>query len=365
MKPALKQEIRKKRPSVVDVARLAGVDHSTVSRFLNKNPNVAMATGEKIRQAIKMTGYKPFGSARSLVLRRHETIGLIFEKEHINTFYGARLIEGISEKLSETGNRLAMGMIRWYRPATEIEDLPLLKTHSIDGLILDVAQIDGDLDAVVSRLGLPYVYVNPRGGRSFNTIMPDDVAVANMAVQYLIDRGHRKIGYIPGYKKTKHSSQWDRMKGYVEAILRAGLQPVPLWDKPLEEIHKEDNDYDLRLKLYRQEYGCTGIVAHSGTEALRMLFACYKEGVKVPRDLAMIGCDFTPTITEAPVSIPCIHLDRLKMGQAAVQMLMERIKEPERDIPTVYFGGSLIEDPRNWYGPKGLLVDEAETNENT
>jgi DNA-binding LacI/PurR family transcriptional regulator len=360
----LRAEVRKKKPSVIDVARLAGVDHSTVSRFLNNNPNVAVATGEKIRQAIKMTGYKPFGSARSLVLRRHETVGLVFEKEHVNTFYGARLIEGVTEKLSETGNRLAMGMIRWYRPATEIEDLPLLRMHSIDGLILDVAQISGDLDAVVYRLGLPYVYVNPAGGRPFNTIIPNDVSVAKMAVQYLIDRGHRKIGYIPCYKETQHSSQPDRMKGYVEAILQAGLQPVPLWDKPLEEIHKEDSDYDLRLKIYRQEYGCTAIVANSGTEALRMLFACYKAGVKVPAEMAMIGCDFTPTMTETPVPIPCIHLDRLKMGQRAVQMLMERIKEPERDIPTVYFEGSLIEDPRNWYGPKGLLTDEAEANEN-
>ena len=94
-----------------------------------------------------------------------------------------------------------------------------------------------------------------------------------------------------------------------------------------------------------------------------MLFACYRAGVKVPGDLAMIGCDFTPTMTEAPISIPCIHLDRLKMGQTAVRMLMERIEEPQRDIPTVYFEGSLIEDPRNWYGSKGLIEDDTETKD--
>jgi DNA-binding LacI/PurR family transcriptional regulator len=192
--------------------------------------------------------------------------------------------------------------------------------------------------------------------------MPDDVAAASMAAKYLIDRGHKKIGYIPCYKNTRHSSQKDRMKGYVEALLQAGLQPVPLWDKPLEEVHSEDSDYDLRLKIYREEYGCTGIVAYSGSEALRILFACYRTGVKVPHDLAMIGCDFTPTITEAPIAIPTVHLDRLKMGQMAVQMLLERIKQPERDIPTVYFEGTLIEDPRNWYGANGLMTDEKEEN---
>ncbi len=349
-----------KRLNVADIARLAGVDAATVSRVLNDKPYVASGTREKVLRVIKKTGYKPLSAARMLARRRQETIGLIFETESVSTFYGARLIEGLAGALSECGQRLAIGMVKWRATAEEIERLPLLKTLSVDGLILDLAHIRGDLDGVVSRLGLPYVYINPPGARPYNTIMPDDVAAAGLAAQYLIDRGHKKIGYIPCFKDTLHSSQKDRMRGYVEAILRAGLQPVPLWDRPIEEMYGEDNDYAKRLKLYREQ-GCTGIVTYTSGEAFRMYLACCHMGLKVPRDMALIGCDFDPSISNIPIPIPTMHLDRLKMGQMAVRMIMERIENPDRDIPTVYYSGTLMEDPRDKYGPRGLGLDVKET----
>jgi DNA-binding LacI/PurR family transcriptional regulator len=352
--------VLKSKVTSVDVARLAGVAHATVSRVINNPAIVTPNTREKVLNAIRVTGYKPSSSARMLVRRTYETIGLIFEKEHLNTFHGARLIEGVTEKLSESGHRLAMGMIKWRTPAVQIEQLPLLRTHSVDGLILDVAQIAGDLDVVVSRLGLPYVYINPSGGRPYNTIKPDDGAAASLATQYLIDHGHRRIGYIPCYSNQTHGSQEDRMKGYVDTLLRANLQPIPLWDRPIEKIYVDgDDDYTQRLRIFHDQYGCTGIVNYTSGEALRMLFACYRLGLKVPEDIALIGCDFSPSITDAPVSIPTIHLDRMKMGQMAVDMLLERIRNPNRDIPSVFFKGILVEDPRDWYGARGFRLNEA------
>jgi len=347
-----------KRPSVIDVGRLAGVDHSTVSRVLNNSPNVSELTRSKVMAAVQMTGYKPFSSARSLVLRRHETIGLVFEREHVNTSYGVRLIEGITERLSEMGWRLAMGMVRWYSPADEIENLPLLRTQAVDGLILDVTLIRGNLDAVVGRLGLPYVYVNPSGGRAYNTIMPDDIGAVRMATQYLLDRGHRKIGYIPCCKRTHHSSQGERMKGYAQTLSQAGLAPIPTWDQPMDDIYRPEGGYYQRIKLYRERYGCTAVVTYSSLESVRVLFTCHQLGLKVPDDLAIVGCDFDPMATFAPVPMPTVRLDRIQMGQLAVEMLKKRIEHPEEDQPSVTIKGTMIENPWSWYGPDGLNVGE-------
>jgi LacI family transcriptional regulator len=337
------QTIKKKRPNVVDVARLAGVVHSTVSRVINNNPNIGEETRRRVLEAIRMTGYRPSLAARMLVRQKHETIGLIFEKEHVKTYYGACLIEGVSERLAETGQRLAMSMVKWHSRVEEIENLPLLQTVSVDGLILDLHIVHGDYDPVMARLGLPYISINPFGSRPYNTIMPDHVAGARDAVQYLIDRGHRKIAYLPCVGKNTHCSQQDRMKGYSEAMVKAGLQPIPLWDVPLTSVDYPVEDYVSRAKLYKEKYGCTAVVAYSAIEAPRLLHACYELELKIPRDLSLVACDYDPVMQTIPVEITCFQFDRAAMGRQAVEMLNRRIQNPQEDIPSINLQCNLVE----------------------
>lgn len=337
------KRIRERRPSVVDVARLAGVVHSTVSRVINNSPGIGEDTRERVLEAIRMTGYKPSLAARMLVKQKHETIGLIFEKEHVKTYYGACLIEGISEALVETGQRLAMAMVRWNSRVEEIDSLPLLQTVSVDGLILDVHVLAGDYDALVSRLGLPYITINPLGYRPYNTIMPDDVSAARDAVQYLIDRGHRKIAYLPSVGQNPHCSQPDRMRGYSEAMVNAGLQPIPLWNVPLSRGDYPVADYVQRARLYKEEYGCTAVVAYSAIEAPRLLFGCYQLGLKVPEDLSIVACDYDPVLQVIPIEITCFQFDRAAMGRQAVAMLNRRIQSPQEDIPSLNLASELVE----------------------
>jgi len=335
--------VQKGKLTYVDIARLVGVGASTVSRVLNNSQRVAPETRKKILQAIRTTGYRPSSAARMLVRRRSETIGLIFEKEHVNTYYGTRLVEGISECLTDKGMKLAMSTVPWYASTAEIEELPLLRSLSVDGLILDVAQIRGDLDQLVARLGLPYVFVNPPGYRPFNTIMPDDVAVARQATRYLIDQGHRRIAFLPPPGSTVHSSISDRMKGYAEALLKADLRPVPLWDVPLAKVDNPVADYLARAKAYRQEYGCTAVVTYNAIEAARLMYACYQLGIRVPEDLSLASCDYDPTADLPPRRITCFHFDRIEMGRQAVRMLEERISQPEKDAASITVAGTRIE----------------------
>jgi LacI family transcriptional regulator len=342
-------EINKKRPSMMDVAKLAGVVHSTVSRVINNNPNIGDATRQRVLDAIRMTGYRPSLAAQILARQKHETIGLVFEREHVKTYYGACLIEGVSEKLAESGQRLAMGMIPWQSQAEEIEKLPLLRSVSVDGLILDINHIEGDWDSVAARLGLPYISINNSGYRDYNMIKPDDVSVAREATQYLIDRGHRKIAYLPCPGTLRHSSQTDRMKGYADAMLKADLPPIPLWDVPLEKVEYPAEDYLFRTKLFKEKYECTAIVAFNATEAPRLLYAAYELGLRIPRDLSLVACDFDPAIRFLPVPITCFQFDRTQMGRLVVDMLAERINNSGKAIPSILFKGTLVEGVTGLY----------------
>jgi LacI family transcriptional regulator len=334
-----------KKLTYVDIARLVGVGASTVSRVLNNSVRVAPNTREKILNVIKATGYKPSSAARMLVRRRHETIGLIILKEQAKTHYGARLIEGISEKLTRMGLRLAMSMVsRVEDRAEDIETLPLLKMASVDGVILDVAQIAGDIDAVAGRLGMPYIFVNPASYKACNSLVPDDTAISEQTTQYLIERGHRRIAYIayPTTPWLPHYSHQDRLKGYTQAMLKAKLQPIAMWENPLPDSKGPTPDYIGRVKFVREQ-NATAIVAYDAMEGVRILFACYQLGLRVPEDISVIACDYDPIALVPPVPITCFNFDRSEMGKLAVQMLDRRIENNGEDIPTMVLKGTLIE----------------------
>jgi DNA-binding LacI/PurR family transcriptional regulator len=306
---------------------------------------------QRVMEAASSLNYRPSAAARMLASRRHETIGMVFEREQVNTRYGARLIDGVAERLSETGHRLAMGMVSWRSTAEEVENLPMLRTLSVDGLIVDTAQIRGDIDAVLARIGVPYVFVNPSGSRPYNAIMPDDLASGRQATDYMIERGHKRIAFMPCGKEVHHSSGQDRMNGYARAMSRAGLSPIPGWDELIRDVYAAEDEYAQRLKSYREEHDCTAVVCHTSAEAVRSLMGCYRFGIRVPEDVALVSCDIEPSMATSPISQPGIHLDRYEMGRMAVDMLHERIENPRADLPTVYYKGKLIENCLNLFAP--------------
>lgn len=333
------------RVTCIDVARMVGVAPSTVSRVINSSHRVSAQTRGRVMSAIKATGYRPLQSASSLPRGTHGTIGLISEIEDAHadaTSYSTELISGVSFAITRFGLRLAMDMVHVRAEAHEIESLPLFQTVSIDGLILDVCNVRGNVGEVADELRLPVVFVNAPEPRSFNTVMPDDTAVARSATDYLIQRGHRRIGYIPSAGVNKHSSQPRRMNGYVQAMLKAQLQPLPLWDVPTLGDGYQNADYIERLRHY-QSQGCTGIVVYNAPAAAYVLRACVQLGVSVPKDMSIISCDFDPMVKYAVVPITCFKLDRVKMGTLAVEMLGRRIENHSLNVPSIFLTGELKE----------------------
>lgn len=335
----------RKRVTCMDVAQLAGVTIGSVSRVLNGAANVTPQVREKVMRAADMLNYRPSAAARMLARQRHETVGLVFEREHVTTLYGAQLMEGICGALTENGLRLATGMVQWKSRVEQVEELPMIRTASVDGLVLDIAQIEGDVDAMAGRLRIPYVLINPSGSRPYNRISPNDEPVAVQATTYLIERGHRRIAYIPCPINVTHSSQADRMNGYAGAMQRAGLPPIPMWDKPLTRKvggDGEEDDYIVRMRIFHREHRCTAVVCYSYVEAIRMLYSCFQLGLKVPEDVSLIACDHAPQPDITPVPITCFHLDRYEMGRLAVKMLLQRIEENGAAVPSITYDGTFV-----------------------
>lgn len=325
------------RVTCIDIARMVGVAPSTVSRVINDSQRVSADTRRRVMNAIAATGYRPSLAASSLPRRRHDTIGLITESTAHGS-YGPELIRGVSVALTASGQRLAINMISDLQPAEALEGLPLFQSVSVDGLILDVCNTTGDIDAVIGRLRTPAVFVNAPSPRPFNTVMPDDEHVARRATEYLIERGHRKIGYLPNCQ-VPHSSHPLRMNGYAQAMLKRGLGPLPMWDAALE--HRPAL-FAERLAMLRS-HGATAVVTYNGIVAAYAVRACVELKFKIPDELSIVACDYDPVAEFTVVPVTCFRLDRAEMGRLAVGMLAERIEHPSRNVKSIFLSGELVE----------------------
>ena len=337
---------RAKCITCVDVARLAGVTKASVSRVLNNNGSVSEATRDRVLSAVKSLNYRPSHAARILSRRQHETIGLISEIESGALSYGAMLVQGVSMAVTENGYRLALSAVHWNSTAEDIKNLPAIKTVSIDGVIVDAHMLNGDYESVMNELGVPYVFINPKSIKNYNTVMPDDVLVAKNATEYLLSRGHIRIGYIPCVE-TEHCSQSNRIFGYMKAMANATLASLPLFEIPKAYKNTEyakmalpSEDAVQGLHEYIKRHKCTGLVVYGSNEATWLEAALYKIGVCIPQDISIIACDYDYVMGLLPVPITSYRLDRREMGKMAVDMLRRRINE-RANIPSIFVTGSL------------------------
>ncbi len=343
---AVTEKIRTKA-TCVDVARLAGVHVATVSRVVNNKTTVGTELRVKVLDAANKLNYKPSIAARMLVSQKYETIGLITETESESAYYGLRLLQGITLRLSTQQLRLLLGMVEWGSKIQDVLELPIVSTHSVDGYIFDLIKLDGDIANLQSQIDVPSVFVNPNVVMPFNSIIPDDILLAKETTEYLIKRGHKNIGYIPSVVTNSHISQSNRMKGYISALSNSGLSALPLWDKPLEKGSDvkfgPEDEYVTRVKILTEKYGCTAFVTYSALEGCRLINACSEIGIKIPKNVSVISCDYDPVVRGIRTKLTCMSLDRLIIGEMAIDMLQKRVRNHGKDEPSISVKGTLIE----------------------
>lgn len=313
---------------------MAGVGVGTVSRVLNSPEKVSPKLRDRVLQVIAATNFRPSSAARTLVHQQFQTIGLISEIEHERTYYFASLVQGVSHALMETQHRMALGMVHTNTEADALREVSLLSAHSVDALILDLHQLNGDVDNVMASVGLPYVWVNPSGAREFNAVQPNDVASGRGATEYLLSHGHRSIAYVPPPKEGMHSSHADRFRGYLEAMSDAGFQPLPAWGPSGSGGKRRADSKGRRLAKLMKSQRVTALVCYDGVCASGLLRTCYEADVRVPTDLSLIACDDDPILERTVVPVSAMRLDRYAMGRTALEMALARAGSPDSPLQT-------------------------------
>lgn len=322
--------------TIKDIARVAGVSVTTVSRGLNGYSDVSEKTRKKIFEVAKELNYSPNTLARGLVMNKTKTFGLLVSgldqssaKDNI-TF---NILSGINKFVGECGYDLVLFSTTSTKQR-EKTYTQLCRERRVDGAIIQGIRTDDPYLREVVESDIPCVLIDiPLTSPTVGYVTTDNVLGAKKAVQHLIHLGHKRIGLINGHDFAFVSQQ--RLKGYEEALEEANIPINPEWIGNGE--FSEEVAELTALKLLEAHPEITAIFSASDLMALGVLRAARKLGINVPNELSIIGFDDIILASYVTPSLTTIGQDTFQTGYEAARLLLS-ILENEQEPRIVSLG---------------------------
>jgi DNA-binding LacI/PurR family transcriptional regulator len=325
--------------NIRQVADRAGVSIGTVSRALNNRPGVGEETRQRVLAVVQELGYSH--SKRSRFPDGHVThlgfLSQLFQRDIISNPFYSDVFHGVEEICHELHINLSYSSLRFTD--THLHSLPYVVKHNhIDGLLLVGGGIPIEIvKALVKPSSLPLVLVdNYCPDCEWDTVMIDNLRGVRLSTEYLISKGHCHIALIGG---PDHASIVERRQGYKEMLQRYNLTPTIVAPRNLSH---EDGQWAI-VEILRQAPETTAIVCSNDEQAVGALRKLRELGYTVPDDFSLVGFDDINLVqfTNPPITTICV--DRISMGQIAVQLLLDRIRFPARPVVKATIGVDLIE----------------------
>jgi DNA-binding LacI/PurR family transcriptional regulator len=302
-----------------DVAARAGVSRALVSLVMRGSPKVSAEKREAVERAAAQLGYRANAHARGLASRRTRTLGVLLSDLH-NPFF-AEMYDGIEQAATAAGYRVLLGTGN-RRPSREESTLDSFLEHRVDGLLLLSPRLPSYAIGQVA-LSTPLVLV----GRStrlagVDTVTSDDRKGAEIAVNHLIELGHRHIVHLHGGNGAGAAT---RRAGYERAMRAAGLDDLI---QSMGCDFTEEGGAAAAEDIFDVEDGewdVTAVFAANDLAATGVLDACAHLDVPVPQQMSVIGYDNTTFAGLHHVGLTTIDQPRFEMGRLAVELLVERL----------------------------------------
>jgi LacI family transcriptional regulator len=316
------------KPTSIEVARLAGVSRTTVSFVLNnvKKSGISEATRTKVLNAAAELGYEPNAAAQSLASGSSATIGLVLpdiQHLYVDAFL-ARVVASVSEESRAQNMKL---LIESVDGEASQNYRRLAKSGRVDGLIV-VNPREGDYHELseINRLFMPLVaFGSPSRsiatGYEFSTTGSNNFVNAKLAVNHLIQLGHKKIAHI-GFASSTFASVHSRERGWLNALEEAGLEQYAI--KEFADL-SADSGYQACQRLLQKKRPFSAIFVGNDTVAFGVIKALFDNDLRVPEDIAIVGYDDIPLANFAPVSLTTIKTFPEEHGQKSVAMLLEQL----------------------------------------
>lgn len=325
--------------TIKDVAKMADVSISTVSRVINDSKPVSPEARRRVLHAVEVLDYKPNEVARSLVTKKSNIIGVIVND--IGNGYVSQVLRGV-EEIGRMFNYDILLSSSYGDLEVEMKFANLFSQKQVEGIILISDILNERLMYKLDQIKIPYVVIN----RFYTIDQAATVSINNKnatykMTQYLIDEGHEKIGYVALRKDMDRTNETYKIKGYREAMQQNDLKAKIIYAEGLDQEAAEDVIEDIIEDIEDKRY--TALFCTQDILAIHLMNELSDRGIRVPDDISICGFGGTELSEIIRPSLTTVKEPFYDIGAVAVRKLLKSVEakqELKRD--TVFLPVEII-----------------------
>ncbi|MEZ5535642.1 MAG: LacI family DNA-binding transcriptional regulator [Thiolinea sp.] len=300
-----------------DVAKLANVSQSAVSRTFTPGASVSEETRDKVLAAAQQLGYRPNKLARSLISGRSRIVGLVVA--YLENHFYPLVIERLSRDLQSHGYHVLLFMTE---PGKQDEVIQEILQYQIDGVVLASVTLSSHIAEECAALGVPVVLFNryiPDAQAS--SVTSDNVAGGYQLARFFAEKGYQRIAYIAGHENS--STNQDREQGFTQGLAESGLK---IYRREVGRYLFEEAAEAARRLLAAGDYPDAVFIANDHMAFAVMDVIRGEFGLRIPEDIAVAGYDNVPEAGWAAYDLTTVEQPVAEMVTAAVEILLEQME---------------------------------------
>lgn len=309
----------------IDVARLANVSQSAVSRTFTPGASVSEATRDKVMEAARKLGYRPNAHARSLTTKRSRIIGLVLS--HLENLFYPLALEKLARRMQDDGYHVLLFVADHESSDDLVQEI--LQYH-VDGIVLAATTLSSGLAQRCADAAIPVVLFNrvmaPGMPSPVSSVRSDNMAGGRTVARHLAEAGHRRIAYIAGQEES--STNLERERGFREGLAERGLR---IWARGVGNFDYEQARSVTRELFARPADRPDAVFVASDHMAFAVMDTLrFELGLRVPEDVAVVGFDNVPQAAWPSYALTTVEQPLGPMVEATADLLNRHLSDDGR-----------------------------------
>lgn len=319
----------------MEVAKLAGVSQSAVSRVFTPGASSSKKTNELVRKAAAELGYRPNVLARSLITGKSRMIGLVVA--YLDNYFYPEALELLSSALQKKGYHVLIFM-SGNKEGDIAEAVDEILDYQVDGIIAASVSMSSDLAKRCTSAGVPVVLFNrTQDDDRLSAVTSDNFQGGQKVARFLLAGGHKRIGYIAGWEGA--STQRDREKGFTEELVRNGQE---LYAREVGNFNSDEARQAARTMFSIQNFPDAVFVANDAMAIAVIDVIRFELGLQVPEQVSVVGYDDVPISSWPAYDLTTVRQPANRMVAETVSILIESIENKTTTARRVEIDGPLM-----------------------
>ena len=319
----------------MEVAKLAGVSQSAVSRVFTPGASSSKKTNELVRKAAAELGYRPNVLARSLITGKSRMIGLVVA--YLDNYFYPEALELLSSALQKKGYHVLIFM-SGNKEGDIADAVDEILDYQVDGIIAASVSMSSDLAKRCTSAGVPVVLFNrTQDDDRLSAVTSDNFQGGQKVARFLLAGGHKRIGYIAGWEGA--STQRDREKGFTEELVRNGQE---LYAREVGNFNSDEARQAARTMFSKQNFPDAVFVANDAMAIAVIDVIRFELGLQVPEQVSVVGYDDVPISSWPAYDLTTVRQPANRMVAETVSILIESIENKSTTARRIEIDGPLM-----------------------